>query len=362
MTGQGIAKRGAAPRLARLIARSGGLIPFERFMREALYGPFGYYRKERRVGADYHTAPRISPLFGRLLARAVGRLGDEITTIVELGAHTGLLAGDMLPSLPQRMRYVAIEAGEAPREAAAAGLAAYGPRVEVLDRLPRRNLGACVVIANEFFDALPCHRIVQTAGGLQEMHVGVDGARFVERRGAVTDTRIVRYLAQEKIRLRRWQQAEVCLDIERIYGSLRRACPRGVVIVIDYGYSAGELYAWSRRRGTLRTYAQQRDAGDPLERPGEKDITYHVDLTRIRAAAERFGFRTVHERSLAEFLIGLGALDLMRTASMEERLSLKTLVVPGQMGERFTVLVQTRGIAIRDDVFPAIQAIAEAMR
>lgn len=346
-------------RLARLIQRRGP-ITFRRFMREALYGRGGYYDAGLPVGRDFHTAPRISPLFGRLLARGLVQIAEKNTTFVELGAGRGDLAIDLLAALPADFSYVGVEAGGAARARLREAVAAYGCRARVLSKLPRTPFNTLgIVIANELFDALPCHRVVGAGGGLREIYVGWRRGGFVEVRGEPSTGRLERRLAEEGVKLRSGQKAEICLETGRIYRELGRAFRRCVMIVIDYGYEAPDLYSSWRPEGTVRSYRLQRESDDPLGEPGRQDITYHVDLTRLRLDAARHGFATVRQMPQYELLLGLGAPSIIPGLSTEERLSLKTLLMPGGMGDRFTVLVQVKGVELDPDWCPRLARLVE---
>lgn len=349
-----------ATRITRLI-ETRGPITFARFMREALYGAGGYYQASTPVGSDFHTAPRVSPLFGRLMAEAVRRVGGDVSTVVEFGAGTGHLAASMLSALPGRIRYVGIEAGASARSVLADRLRPHGRRAETFAKLPDRVfLGTGVVIANELFDALPCHRVVGTSAGLAELYVSRSReGRFVEVRGKPSTPKLEPQLRGEGIRLRRGQKAEVCLEAAGVYRAVGRAFRRCVLIAVDYGYEARELYAPLRHEGTLRGYSRHRESDDPLASPGEQDMTYHVDMTQLRLAASRYGFKTERKMSQGEFLLGLGALELMRGVTMEERLSLKTLLMPGGLGDRFTVLVQVKGMSLSPRWCPSLEELAK---
>ncbi len=352
---------GMAPgaRISRLIEQRGP-ITFARFMLEALYGPGGYYQSSTPVGRDFHTSPRVSPLFGKLMAEAVRRVGGDVTTLVEFGAGSGHLAAPMLSALSGHLRYFGIEPGASARSELRVRLRPFGRRAKVCVKFPDRIFrGTGIVIANELFDALPCHRVVGTSAGLAELYVGRsrDG-RFVEVRGKPSTSKLERQLRAEGIRLRRGQKAEVCLEAAGVYRAVGRAFRRCVLIAVDYGYEAEELYSPLRHGGTIRGYFRHRESDDLLAGPGEQDMTYHVDLTHLRLTASRYGFGTQWSISQGRFLLGLGALELMRGVTMEERLSLKTLLMPGGMGDRFTVLVQVKGMSLSPSWCPSVEELA----
>jgi SAM-dependent MidA family methyltransferase len=125
-----------------------------------------------------------------------------------------------------------------------------------------------------------------------------------------------------------------------------RRLRRGFIIVIDYGHDARELYSLGHATGTLTTFSRHVMAGSEtpawLERPGDRDITAHVDFTSIRAAAEAEGLTTVALLDQTYFLLGLANLE--GEAVLENRLALKTLTLPGGLGSTHKVLILGKGV------------------
>src|ERR1700733_913981 len=179
------------------IARAGGWLSFERFMDLALYAPgLGYYSAgSAKIGSDgdFVTAPEISDLFSRCVARQCAQVlsvtGGEI---LELGAGTGRMAAAVLESLavagvlPERYSILEVSAdlAERQRERLRSLPSPLRERVVWLDRFPERPVRG-VVLANEVLDALPCQRFV-VGGGVpgtvvHELGVSLQGESFVER-------------------------------------------------------------------------------------------------------------------------------------------------------------------------------------
>jgi SAM-dependent MidA family methyltransferase len=168
------------------LTAAGGWLSFERFMELALYAPgLGYYSAgSTKIGpaGDFITAPEVSALFGRCLARQCAEIlraagGD----ILELGAGTGALAAVLLTELaaqrvlPERYAILEVSADLAARqrERLAQLPPALRERVLWLDRLPAAPISG-VMLANEVADALPCRRLCQGEGGLREIGVALD--------------------------------------------------------------------------------------------------------------------------------------------------------------------------------------------
>ena len=183
---EGLDDSSVSAALARLIGvaidRAGGWMPFSRFMALALYAPgLGYYTSGRTIvgrmpasGSDFVTAPELSPLFGRALARQVAQAleasgSDEVW---EFGAGSGALAAGLLSALGERVRRYSIVEVSAPlRERQRAATRAFGDRVRWLDALPATLDG--VVVANEVLDAMPVDLIHFDGTAWQERGVAI---------------------------------------------------------------------------------------------------------------------------------------------------------------------------------------------
>ena len=352
-----------------------GPMTFARFMDLALYDPAGgYYRAEAaRPGreGDFLTAPEAHPIFGAALSRAVAdawdRLGRPDPFVVrEHGAGTGALALAILdglaaehPDLAATVRYEPVEVD--PRRLAAlakrlaAGghesqlAAAAGPDAQAWRGAPVTG----VVIANEVLDALPTHRLVQRDGVVREVRVGVGAQGFVDVETEPSTPALAARLADEGVRLRDDQRAEVCVELQPWIDRAAAGLHRGVLLLIDYGYPAMELYDPVRRgQGTLRAYLRHRVHDDPYRHVGHQDLTAHVDVTAVERAAAGAGLDQLGTTTQAEFLVGLGTEDLLRAIQadpattmgtyLEVRSAVIRLLDPGATG-RFRVMAFGRG-------------------
>jgi len=212
--------------------------------------------------------------------------------------------------------------------------------------------GLTVAHASELYDALPVHRVVGRSGGLRELRVAVEDGGLVWREAPAPEA-LRRHLASRGVRLEEGQIAEICLDAGPLHAGLLAACGSpGVALILDYGYPARRLYdPRGRRSGSLACYSRHRMDRDPLERPGEKDITAHVDWDGLREAAEGAGWVEVALLPLAELLVrgGIGALVEARglgierevdAASYAARQEIKRLLDPDGFGSDLRALVQ----------------------
>ena len=156
--------------VAEQITRSGGWLPFDRYMALALYAPgLGYYANTSRKfgtmpgsGSDFATAPEMSPLFGQCLALQVDEALEHTGTdeAWEFGAGSGALAHELLQVLDPRLRrYTIVELSAALRERQQQVLAPFADKVEWVSELPEKMRG--VVVGNEVLDAMPVKLIAR---------------------------------------------------------------------------------------------------------------------------------------------------------------------------------------------------------
>jgi SAM-dependent MidA family methyltransferase len=353
-----------------------GPITFARFMELVLAHPLhGYYAsgpaRTTRSG-DFLTAPELHPVFGAALARqlheAWERLGRPDPFVLrEDGAGSGTLGLAILAGLAAdrsglaaALRYLPIELSRerrtecAERFAAAglAGLLAASAGGEGPD--PVRPFDGAV-LANEYLDALPVHLVEQRRGSLNEVFVEVGGGAFVERLAAPSTTALAARLEALGVTLVEGQRAEICLELGPWADSVAADLARGLLLVIDYGREANDLYDRRRMAGTLLTYRGH--AADPLpEAPyrdvGERDITAHVDMTTVRALLEARGLAHLGTTSLAELLVSCGLEDLVERergragdlqAAFDLRSALQRLLDPRRLGG-FRALFAGRGM------------------
>jgi SAM-dependent MidA family methyltransferase len=336
-----------------------GPMTFARFMELALYdADGGYYRSAEahpgRAG-DFLTAPEMHPIFGHAVANQLmeiwGRLDRPDPFVVhEHGAGGGALAEAILRGLERTrsalidaIRYVPVEIE--PRRHVAfderLGRAGFGDRIGAAQE---QGTFSGAVLANEVLDALPIHRIGIREGRLQERFVGVDpSGTFADVWADPSTPAIARRLADEGINLVEGQSAEVCLAVEAWVASAVAPLGRGLALFFDYGAAASGLYDPGRRpSGTIRAFARHRLSDDVTAHVGRQDLTAHVDLTAVGAAARSAGLTEEGQTSQAAFLLGNGIEERLReiqadpATTFEEYTELRSALVrlldPAGMG------------------------------
>ena len=344
--------------------RASGAISFAEFMDISLYHPqLGYYaraaQKTGRAG-DFFTSVDVGPLFGELLAKQFAEMwrllsptaqgpGPKTFDLVEAGAGSGRLARDVLDAAkridPEFYAAIRLSLVERSPAARAAQVQTLGPHASLLARsgaaLPADVHG--VIYANELLDALPTHAVVMTESGLREVFIDVDGDRLVERFDELSTPRLAEYLARAGAEMRTGWRAEVNLNAEGWTKTAAASLRRGFIVLIDYGHDERELYNASHSAGTLTSYKQHSQLADVLQEPGETDITAHVDLSAVTRAARASGLDVLGRLDQTYFMLGLGVTDL-DGLSLQQRLALKTLLLPGGLGSTHKVLMFGKGV------------------
>ncbi|HSM97699.1 MAG TPA: SAM-dependent methyltransferase, partial [Gallionella sp.] len=229
------------------IAAQGGWISFARFMELALYAPgLGYYTAgAHKFGAagDFITAPELSPLFGRTVARQVAEImAHGAPHILELGAGSGRLAADMLAeleklgSLPDSYAILEVSADLRARQQALIRkcLPHLLDRVHWLDTLPERFSGT--IVANEVLDALPVHLVHWRDSEHTERGVAANGHGFIWQERVISDAALLH--AAQLIKVPDDYVSEICLAARGLINSLAQMLGEGAMLFIDYGFGA----------------------------------------------------------------------------------------------------------------------------
>ena len=343
--------------IRQAIDEAGGSISFAQFMHLALYSPgLGYYNvgttKFGETG-DFVTAPEVSPLFGRVVARQCASVLKQLERgkILELGAGSGRLAVDILRKLtdlkspPERYLILEISADLKARQEELIGeeLPDLLPRVEWLSKLPEKFAG--VVIANEVADALPVERFERTEAAVLQMHVTANETDFDWSRKPAPE---ILAMAVEKIEtdigeaLPPGYQSEISLGLPDWIGQIAKCLDQGLVLLFDYGVSRREYYSRERNQGWLRCHFRHHAHNEPLIYPGIQDLTSWVDFTAVAESAVDHGLDVAGYVTQAQFLIngGLehelaGIADLPVADQLELSKQVKLLTLPDEMGENF---------------------------
>lgn len=346
--------------IRREIASSQGWIGFDRFMQLALYAPgLGYYSggaTKLGAGGDFVTAPELSPLYSRTLARQIGDVvllsaGD----VLELGAGSGRMAEEVLLALDDTgvlpARYLILEVSgqlaERQRQRLRNLPERLASRVAWIDRLPDAFRGA--VVLNEVLDALPVHLITWSESGIRERGVASSADAFVWDDRTANDHKLL--AAARRLNPPAPYLSELARVGPALLAALGGILECGVVLVIDYGFGEREYYHPQRNRGTLMCHFRHRAHDDPFFLPGLQDITSHLDFTALARAGMQAGLDLLGYTTQANFLVNLGITELMTLTPAQDAgaylplaAQAQKLLSPAEMGELFKVIALGRGI------------------
>jgi NADH dehydrogenase [ubiquinone] 1 alpha subcomplex assembly factor 7 len=345
--------------LGRLIARRialTGPMPVADFMAEALGHPrLGYYRRALPIGlaGDFTTAPEISQMFGELVGawlaerwQAIGSPGR--VRLVELGPGRGTLMADALratravPGFHAALDLHLVEISTPLRAAQEIALGRFRPHWH--ERIEEVPAGPTLLVANEFFDALPVRQFEKIPQGWAERMVGLahDGETLVFARtpGPSPFARLLPAAVRDGD-VAPGSLAEVSPAAAALAGEIGARLVRdgGWAVVVDYGRDrSAAAPSLQGLRGHRRV--------DPLDRPGESDLTAHVDFAILAEAATVAGARVHGPTGQGAFLrrlgIGQRASQLKARATPEQRSAIDAasmrLIGPEQMGTLFRVL------------------------
>ncbi len=347
--------------LRKQIAAADGWLDFASYMHEALYAEgLGYYVNGlAKFGpeGDFTTAPEVSPLFGLAVGEQVrtSLAANEQLDVVELGAGSGALAESMLSRFrdagqPVKYRIVEVSAELAARQQAR--LANFAAPVEItwVREMPLAPINGCLV-ANEVIDALPVARFRRTEEGVVALGVIAtsDGLAIAPAPASEPLLAAVEQIEQRiGMRLPAGYSSEICLALHAWLADLAGSLENGQLLFSDYGFGVKEYYRDDRTDGTLLCHRHHRTNTNPLHLPGLQDITAWVDFSRLAAAGEASGLTLQGFTHQAGFLAAGGIEQFIDAAAdpaqhLKVAAGLKTLMLPGEMGERFRFMALGRG-------------------
>ena len=368
--------------LAERLRAAGGSVPFHTYMEWALHDPeHGAYGSGRlQVGpcGDFATSPSLGPDFAELLAPQLAQWlqalpGPEPLALVEAGPGEGDLALQLAqalqrhwPELAARTELVLIEPnpGMAARQRALLADTPLPCRWLSFEQLAQQPVRG-VLLAHEVLDALAVERIVW------------DGALWRRQRVALHEDPA----AGPSLRLEPGEPLEPvmaaqleplglvpaggqrqpgwCTELHPGLGSwLQQAASAlsdGALLVIDYAHEAWRYYAPQRSNGTLMAYRQQLASDDPLQEPGHWDLTAHLCIESVEAAAQQQGWYPLGQRRQGEALLALGLAQRLHglqqqpgvhlDALLSRREALLRLVDPHALGDFRWLAFQRQGAA-----------------
>lgn len=324
----------------------------------------GYYAKGNGQvgrGGDFYTSVSVGSMFGRLLAR---RFADGWDTagkpgawrILEIGAHDGMLAADILSELRETcpdawksLEYAIAEPLPRLRGFQRERLATLAAKLRIVtdpgelaaDPLPGFAFG------NEILDALPFHLVEICDGKWWQLHVCATpgGLSLEPREIADEEGALARRLGILGNDFPEGYRTEIRTNFGEFLSGLAATLTDGTMLFTDYGFAAPEYYDRHRSTGTLRTFSRHKAEEDPLDSPGEKDITAHVDFTCLAEAAEASGYKPTVFSTQGSYLTHL-AKPMILGGGLNDPKSIaqfQSLTHPAHLGASFHAIEFTEG-------------------
>ncbi|WP_020062634.1 class I SAM-dependent methyltransferase [Bacillus sp. 123MFChir2] len=344
-----------------------GSISYSTYMSLALYDVNnGYYMKEReKIGrqGDFFTSSNVSSVYAKTFAHFFIRLvkaGVVAPHICEIGGGTGRFAYDVLqewqtisPDTFVNLQYSLIEVSPFHRRLQKQQLLSFS---NVSQYASYDELGAAftgIVFSNELFDAFPVEVIEKRDDMLYEVRVKYNsGDELVEVLRPLDNEYIVNYLKRYKIELYKGQRFEVPLQMNVYVEQLASWLEEGILITVDYGYTNEEWMHPAHREGSLRSYYEHQLIRNPLQLPGEMDITTHIHWDALKIACEERGIQTVWHTKQREFLLAAGILEQLVnhenrnpfSDSQKKNRAIRSMILQGGMSDAFDVVVQKKGL------------------
>ncbi len=370
--------------LRQRIEASGGAVPFRTYMEWVLHDPehgaYGSGRLQIGPAGDFATAPSLGPEFAGLLAPQLASWLAELAAplpagerlaLVEAGPGEGSLAADLAaalaagwPELAARTELVLVEpnAGMAARQRqrlAGCPLPCRWSSFADLAAAPVRG----VLLAHEVLDALAVERIVWDGALWRRQQVALHGEAAagpsLRLEPGESLSPALGLLPSSPERPPGWT-TELHPGLEPWLAAAAAALAAGPLLVIDYALEAWRYYAPQRSAGTLMAYRAQGASADPLLDPGSADLTAHLCIESLMAAAEASGWQPLGQCRQGEALLALGLAERLHglqhrpgaalATLLGRREALLRLVDPHALGD-FRWLAFSRGQALATPLF-----------
>jgi SAM-dependent MidA family methyltransferase len=339
-----------------------GPISFRSFMERALYDPVhGYYASGKvqfgRRG-DFLTSPSLTPAFGALIgayAESVWRAAGEPSSFLfsEQGAGDGALARDFLSYVNRRefgrvLAYEIVEPFPALQRRQENTLGEWGTHVRW--RHPSEPPDRCewgMHFSNELIDAFPVHVVKRQDQTWVELFVEAAGDSLCLVPSEISSPGVKTLLGLFPDVYPEGFQTEILPNLDSWASSALSPFENGCAVVIDYGGPFHERYDPRKGKGTLRAYGAHQRVDNPLEAPGDVDLTAHVDFTGVARAFLQAGLHILYFTDQHRFLTGVLAGLMRASPQIAEGIlrlpDVSLLTHPSTFGAAFRVLVAAMG-------------------
>jgi SAM-dependent MidA family methyltransferase len=341
-------------------------IPFSEFMNIALFHKeYGYYTNKSQIfgsEGDFITSPITSSLFGESISNEFINLNSvaQPMSILELGGGDASLAISLIKnlakikSLPEK--YIILEISNNLIEVQKRKIKEEIPELYELfswvNNLENQKIKG-LIIANEFFDALPSERFRMRNGKVENLYIKNHNNSFEYTWFPATEL-LKKELSAAKnnhpILIPENYTSDINLQYRRWIANLENCLESGAIFIIDYGYNTKEYFLEERNEGTLVCIYNHKANFDPLFHIGQQDLSTFVNFSHLTNIVNDTKMSVEGYITQANFLVNLGILDLFENKKYDddekviELNRLKNILLPNTMGEIFKVLVLKKNI------------------
>lgn len=356
----------------KLLAQTDPPWSYAEYIKTALYNAdTGYYMKEKtKLGkaGDFYTSNHVHPVFARTFARFFADVfkKEELTPVIfEAGGGDGSFASNVLsyfkdevPELYEDIIYIIADASPYHRSTLNKISEAYGEKVQIVSSAASaRNLVpdfSGIIFSNELIDALPVHSVVQ---GKEELLEAVvlpgEEALLKEELRACKNDEIISWIKDYGPELPEGFRTEVNLEMKKLLKEFAGWQKRGLLVTVDYGYTNEQLIQPERREGSLRGYHKHQLVDNPLDMPGEMDITSHVQWDAFIKIGEDAGYSIIYHNNQDKFLVNGGLFKFLQEVrdphpfsdSFRQNRAIQSLVQPGGISSAFQVNILGKNTA-----------------
>ncbi|MEH7239536.1 class I SAM-dependent methyltransferase [Bacillus sp. JJ1562] len=353
-------------------------ITYEQYMNTVLYHEEkGYYMRDiEKVGkkGDFITTSNISNVFGKLFASIFHKLItlEKISPLIcEIGGGNGRFAKSVLDELKnsykdtyEKITYIMIETSPY-HQRLQQELLPIGEKVIQCRSIEEAKkifpVFHGILFSNELFDAFPVRVIEKQKENILEVKITLTrNEQLCEILEPLTDERVIHYLNINKIELANGQRFEVPLQMLSYLEELNSFLGNAVVFTVDYGYTKEEWMEPARRKGSLRGYYNHHLINNPLENPGDMDLTTHIHFDTLISNGTKLGLEFVKKWRQDGFLIEAGILTFLQenfdsnpfSEKSKQNRAIRSLIMDGGMSAAFHVLIQQKNVKLNwDSIF-----------
>ncbi len=304
-------------------------ITFERFMSLALYHEkYGYYNSDQpKTGkqGDFYTSTGVHDVYARMIAKVLTEAfqANQIRpVIVDVGSGDGRFITAFLnevqildANLYEELAYYVIESSAYHQQLIKERTASYDIHIfsslyELKKELPKLN---GILFSNELLDAFPVRVVEKYEGELLEVCVGLnESGKLIELYKPCTDEEVITWINHFCFEIENHQRVEVPLRMTDWLNQIGEWLVDGRVYTVDYGYTNNEWRNPARWKGSLRGYKNHQLINNPLQYPGEMDLTTHVPIDAVKVIGERCGLSWLSCEPQGRFLLKHGLLDFLQ--------------------------------------------------